>query len=205
MTRISGSLRAACGFSYIGLLLLIAIMGAGLAGAAVYYHQQVMREKETELLFVGDQMRKAISHFHDGSPDGEKRFPRNLEELLDDKRFAVPRRHLRQIYRDPMTNSTDWGLVKNERDEIVGVHSLSGRAPIKVSNFRDSDAEFEGAASYADWKFVPVVIDNKLEEKQPEDGSSGSPGMPPSSSSPVVTPAVAEPSPRPSADDPARN
>ena len=40
------------GFTYIGLLIFIALLGIGLAMTGQIWHTSVQREKEAELLFV---------------------------------------------------------------------------------------------------------------------------------------------------------
>jgi hypothetical protein len=58
------------------------------------------------------------------------------------------------MYADPMTGSTEWGLVKGPAGEIYGVYSLSSDEPLKKSNFALADRNFEGAAKYSDWVFM---------------------------------------------------
>ena len=140
------------GFTFIGLLIVVAIMGIGLAAAGELWSTAVKREKEAQLLFVGDEFRRAIGSYYEASP-GAKQFPQRLEDLLEDKRFPMVRRYLRQIYRDPMTNKRDWGLVMSE-DRIVGVHSLSEDKPLKSGNFKPEDKAFESFTVYAAWQFT---------------------------------------------------
>jgi type II secretory pathway pseudopilin PulG len=142
------------GFTYIGLLILIAIMGIGLAATGVVFRQQVQREKEKELLFVGDQFRRAIGQYYERSPGGDKRFPQTLEDLLLDKRYPATQRYLRRVYLDPMTGSKDWGLVKGPGDGIIGVHSLSEARALKTAGFPGRYADFEGKDSVGEWQFV---------------------------------------------------
>lgn len=49
------------GVTYLLLLFVIAIMGAGLAATGVIWHQLAQRDREKELLVVGDQFRQAIA------------------------------------------------------------------------------------------------------------------------------------------------
>lgn len=162
------------GFTYIGLLLFIAIMGVVLAGTGVLYRTQAQREKEKELLFVGDQFRRAIKLFYEKSPGGGKRYPRTLDDLLRDQRYPGVQRYLRKIYVDPMTRSTDWGLVMAPDGGIAGVHSLSEQAPMKTAGFTDEDAGFAGKTRYADWTFAyappppPKQAKKKTQQGQPQ-------------------------------------
>jgi type II secretory pathway pseudopilin PulG len=142
------------GFTYLGALLLIALMGAGLAAIGVIWHTAQQREKERDLLFAGHQFRTAIEEYYQKTPGVGKRYPRSLEALLQDDRFLVPMRHLRHIYFDPMTGKKAWGTVPANDGGIMGVYSLSDEKPVKTGSFADADADFEGRATYADWKFI---------------------------------------------------
>jgi hypothetical protein len=114
------------------------------------------RDKEDELLFVGDQIRRAIALFYANTPGGAERYPRNLEDLLKDPRYPGVRRYLRRLYRDPITGRAEWGLVK-AGDLITGVYSLSEAEPLKKSGFRRIDRNFEGKTKYSEWVFLPSV------------------------------------------------
>jgi len=139
------------GFAYLLVLFAIAALGLGLAGAGQVWHTSVQREKETELLFMGNQFRQAIGSYYRQSPGAMKQLPARLEDLLEDTRFAVPRRHLRKLYRDPMTGGFEWGLVKSG-DRIVGVHSVSPNRAFRIV-FPARDAAFQEATRYEQWIF----------------------------------------------------
>ena len=142
------------GFGYLLVLFALATMGLSLAGAGQVWQAVAQRDKEAELLFIGNQFRLAIGSYHATTPDAVRQYPASLEELLEDKRLPVPRRHLRQIYRDPMTGSTEWGLVK-VGNRIVGVHSLSDKKAFKTE-FLGRDAALVGTTHYEQWVFVPT-------------------------------------------------
>lgn len=128
------------------------VLGLGLAGLGILWDTVSRREKEAELLFVGDQYRRAIARYHSATPGPEKQYPRRLEDLLADPRFPNTVRHLRRLYRDPVANSPTWGLVK-EGEGIVGVHSLSERAPFKRAGFPTPYEGFAEAPDYRAWVF----------------------------------------------------
>ena len=139
------------GFTYVAFLMFVALSGAGLAAYGEFASHTAQREKEAELLFRGEQIRNAIASYY----RKEQRYPQALAELLEDKRFPMPVRHLRRLYRDPMSGETDWGLVEAPGGAgVMGVHSRSEDEPIKSGNFSAHNAEFEKATKYADWKFV---------------------------------------------------
>jgi type II secretory pathway pseudopilin PulG len=138
------------GFTYIGLLFAIAILGITLSTTGVVWSTQIRREKEAELLFVGDQYRIAIGRYR--ASGGQ--YPQGLGDLLEDRRTPTVRRYLRRLYPDPITGNADWQLVAAPDGGIMGVASSSQLKPIKVAGFPLSDATFRGAECYCDWKFV---------------------------------------------------
>ncbi len=138
------------GFTYIGLMFAIAVLGITLATVGVVWSTQIRREKETELLWVGNQYRMAIGSYL--SAGGQ--YPQDLTELLEDKRFPVARRYLRKLFPDPMTGQMDWQLIPAPGNGIMGVASSSQAKPIKVAGFAGRDAAFKDATCYCDWKFV---------------------------------------------------
>ena len=55
-------------------LFLVAIMAGGLALTGDVWHTSTMREKEAELLFVGNQYRRAIQRYYLTGP--QRQYPR---------------------------------------------------------------------------------------------------------------------------------
>jgi type II secretory pathway pseudopilin PulG len=152
----SSAARRAAGFTYVGLLIAVALLSIGLAGAGEVWSTAARREREAQLLFAGDQFRRALDSYYEGSP-GVKRYPTSLEALLEDRRLPTTRRHLRRLYADPMTGKPDWALVRLPGGEIVGVHSVSTDRPLKRAGFGPSDEAFGTAESYRQWVFRPVT------------------------------------------------
>lgn len=146
--------RSAGGFTYIGVLVLVALMGLALAAAGQTWHTMQRREKEQELLFIGNQFRLALTGYAVNTHGQAGIAPLRLKDLLKDPRTPGVQRYLRKIYRDPMTGTTDWGLVTGPNGEIYGVHSLSDEEPLKKSGFGALDKEFEGKMKYSDWVFM---------------------------------------------------
>lgn len=151
------------GFTYLTVLFAIAVAGVMLAKTGIDWGQAGQREKERELLFVGNQYRRAIALYYLRTPGAVKRYPAKLEDLLTDTRYNPPQHYLRNLYRDPVTNQQQWGIITALEGGIMGVHSLSDEPPIKTTNFSYQDREFEGAVKYSDWKFVfaPQVLVSK--------------------------------------------
>lgn len=151
------------GYTYFGLLFVVTLIGLGLAGAAMVWKIQQQREKERELLFVGQQYIDAIASYYHAAPGGAKKYPRSMEDLLRDPRFPNIKRHLRKPWRDPLTGSREWEIVYTKEGGIAGVHSRAEGTPLKQAGFGTLDQLLAGKASYADWRFIYVAAndDNK--------------------------------------------
>jgi type II secretory pathway pseudopilin PulG len=144
------------GFTLAGALIIIGVLGAGMAAYGELASHAAQREKEQELLFVGNQFRQAIGAYYERSPGAVKRFPRTLEELLQDKRHPMAQRHLRRMYADPITGKPQWGLINAPDGGVMGVHSLSEAQPIKTGAFAPRDRTLADTGRYADWHFSYV-------------------------------------------------
>lgn len=147
------SFRRTEGFAYLAVLLMIALVGVGLSGASTVWKTSLQREREQELLFVGDQYRRAIQQYYESTP-GIKRYPLALDDLLQDSRAPGVRRYLRQRYPDPMTGRLKWGEIRAPEGGIMGVYSLGEGTPYKQSGFPVRLQSLEGKTSYRDWQFT---------------------------------------------------
>jgi type II secretory pathway pseudopilin PulG len=149
-------LRAQTGFTYLAVLFAVTIIGITLATVGIVWSTQIRREKEAELLFAGDQIRDAIRRYYADTPAGVHSYPPTLADLLQDSRWPLVHRHLRRLYFDPMSASTDWQLIEAPGGGVMGVVSKSKVKPIKQDNFPGSDADFKEADCYCNWQFVYV-------------------------------------------------
>lgn len=155
MRRVSPrAIRQTKGFGYLGLMFVIAVLTVAAGATSVVWHVAAQREKERQLLFVGDQFRRAIGSYYQSAPSGPGRFPPKLEDLLRDPRYPHVVRHLRMLYRDPLTNSQEWGLIVAPDGGIAGVHSLSEQKPLRTYFPDVIYADFDGKQRYSDWQFV---------------------------------------------------
>lgn len=101
--------RPARGFTYLGLLLILAVSGAALAALGSSWRVAAQRERERELLFRGEQIRAAVARFRQAQEP--RQWPSTLEELVADGRSNPPRHHLRRLFTDPFTGRADWVLL----------------------------------------------------------------------------------------------
>ncbi len=133
------------GFTYIMVLLWVAISGVMLMALSRSWLLESRRERDTELIYRGEQIREALSTYAAVPVStGRSRAPERLEDLLEDRRSGQVVRHLRRVWRDPITNSPTWGLVKDENGGIVGVYSTSPKLPLLGP---------PGTRSYKEWRF----------------------------------------------------
>ncbi len=144
--------RRAQGFTYMTVLFMVAIMAGGLALVGEVWSTSNAREREAELLHVGNEYRKAIERYYLLGP--QRQYPKSLADLIKDPRQPGTVRYLRKLYPDPITGKEEWGLVKSADGGFAGVYSLSEAAPLKSAGFAVRDAAFEGKAKYSEWQFV---------------------------------------------------
>ena len=144
---------AQSGFTYLFVLMLIGLIGMGLAAAGTLWKTDAQRAREVELLFIGDQYRQAIRSFYQFKPD-QPRLPQSLDELVEDRRDINVVRHLRRAYRDPFTGEAFALILAPDGQGITGVHSQSTKHPFKIAGFSAENEAFAEAKTVAEWQFV---------------------------------------------------
>lgn len=142
------------GFTYLGVIAAVTVIGVALAATGEVWQLSAQRERERELLFAGSEFQRAIQRYYSAGPGPMRRYPRDFDELLRDPRFPNVVRHLRRVYRDPVTGKAEWGIVRAPDGGMLGVYSLSHARPIKRGRFSVAHARFAGAQHYSDWKFL---------------------------------------------------
>ncbi len=135
------------------IMMLLTTMSVPLARA------KVRRERERELRYALDTMRKAIDKYNDyatqglippGKIDGDK-YPESLQILVDgvklngqvDKKIKF----LRRIPMDPFTKNTDWGLLSTQDDPTS--HSWGGQNVFNV--YTKTMEKAPDGTNYSDW------------------------------------------------------
>ena len=156
---------AQSGFTYLLVLMLIALIGMGLAAAGTLWRTESQRGHEADLLFVGDQYRQAIRSYYELDPV-QPRLPQTIDDLLEDNRRPNIVRHLRRAYRDPLTGG-EFALIRDpETKGIVGVYSPAPGQPFKIEGFSVKDEAFKNAKSYTEWRFV-IALPSRAPAAQP--------------------------------------
>jgi type II secretory pathway pseudopilin PulG len=142
------------GLMLIGLLIMMLFTSVLAMMALDFWATTRQREREAELLFVGDQIRQAIRRYYFAAPSGQQRvLPQSLQDLVEDTRSTITQHHLRRVYADPISGDIEWGLVMRG-DRLAGVYSQSDAKPIKQTGFEFANAAFEGKETYRDWVFL---------------------------------------------------
>jgi type II secretory pathway pseudopilin PulG len=157
------------GFVYLLLIFALAIMGLLLAGFGQSWQLSRQREKEAELLQIGKEFSRALESYRRATPPGQSGEPASLEDLVADKRFPFPVRHLRRIYRDPFSTQPDWVLERVE-GRIVSIASASSRTTLKQSavlpRYIGVAAGVGSSSRYTDWHFI-----RPANTEQPQSGN----------------------------------
>jgi type II secretory pathway pseudopilin PulG len=141
----------------IGVLVLLTLA----ALAAVQYSQsrahERQREAEEDLLYVGEQYRQAIESYWRNPPSRARVLPTRLEDLVSDPRFPQARRHIRKLYPDPLSPTSEWGLIK-QGNALIGVYSQAAGVPFRTTGFAEVNVGFDNPTRYADWQFKAKVF-----------------------------------------------
>ena len=128
------------GFVYLWALFAVALAGIVMAGTGQVWQAKSQREKEAELLYIGEEFRKAIMSYYN---TGTKQYPESLEDLLQDKRTPAIKRHLRKIYKDPVINTAEWGIVEEPPSGSAAAankNAAPGNSPASNSNPTSSNS-----------------------------------------------------------------
>ena len=98
----SGKPSNEAGFTYLGVLFLIMLMGMGLASAGELWSTASRRDRERQLLWVGTQYAQALRSYYRSSP-GLAQYPKELVDLLAGRAFSIAQTPLAQPLPGP-----DW-------------------------------------------------------------------------------------------------
>jgi type II secretory pathway pseudopilin PulG len=147
-------LQAQRGYTYIGLLVLVAVtatLSAGMlrTGAVVQRHVA-----EDALLDAGSELANALNSYAGATPQGKNPRPQQIEDLLRDPRFPkITLRHLRRVPLDPMTGQAKWGeRLFDGAPGIDAFYSLSDLQAQRTA-FKPKFADFADKRYYREWLF----------------------------------------------------
>ena len=157
------------GFTYIGVLVMLAVLSMAAALTMEVSETQARRAAEADLAAVGKQYERAFASYYRQSPVNARRYPDRLEDLVRDPRVSGLRRHLRRVQPDPMTGG-EWGTVPAPGGGIMAVYSKAPGMPLRESmgplamppapgasaaagGWADGGGAKTADATYAQWRF----------------------------------------------------
>ena len=94
--------RGSRGYTLVALIVGMTVMSILIAAVLPLASTEAQRDKEAELIFRGIQYAEGIRTFR----KRYGRYPNTLKEM-----YEVRPRTLRKLWKDPMTNSNNWGLI----------------------------------------------------------------------------------------------
>ncbi|WP_020653512.1 type II secretion system protein [Massilia niastensis] len=200
-----GARARQAGFTYLGLIILVAIIG--MVGAATLKIGSLLQRvaAEEELLETGAAFSAALESYAAATPRGQPPQPPTLDVLLKDPRFPGVRRHLRKIFVDPMTGKAEWGVVYLGGGDkgVVAVYSLSEAKPLKIANFDSRFRNFENKEKISEWRFTANSQELVNTPRPPKPAAPAPDGAQPPAAPPVDTPPAGAPvEPEPPAQEP---
>ncbi len=191
--------RRQAGFTYLGLIIFVAIIG--LVGAATLKVGSLLQRAaaEEELLEIGAAYSAALDSYAAATPRGASPYPPSLTELLKDPRSPAVRRHLRKVYVDPLTGKAEWGIVYlgDGETRIVAFHSLSDAKPLKIANFDKRFKGLDNKEKISEWRFSAGERSLAPAVATTQSGGPGAQPAPPVPQPAVPQPAVPPPPPEP--------
>ena len=95
-------MKSSRGYTLVALMIGLTIMAILVAAVLPLASTEAQRDKEDELVFRGFQYAEGVRGFR----RRYGRYPNTLKEM-----YEVRPRTLRKLWKDPITNSANWGLV----------------------------------------------------------------------------------------------
>jgi type II secretory pathway pseudopilin PulG len=174
--------RSRAGYTLVALIVGITVMLILINADLPMASAEAQRDKEAELIFRGIQYAEGIRTFR----KRYGRYPNTLKEM-----YEVRPRTLRKLWKDPMTNSNNWGLITQAGGApTIGLTQGSGPSkptpvptaqpgslPVFGSNTGDQPPGpitgvystskkkgyrlFSGRENYNEWRFTEQTILNQ--------------------------------------------
>lgn len=91
------------GYTLVAIMVFMTLIAISILVVSPTVSKIMQREREEELIFRGRQYAQALVNFQ----KRQGRFPLNLPELMTTKP-----RSARKLYKEPMCNCADWGLIR---------------------------------------------------------------------------------------------
>lgn len=122
------------GYTLAVVAVFTTILLVTLTEAAINWQKAIQREREEELIFRGKQYMRAVELW-------QRKFPGTYPITIDALLSTSNTRFLRKKWKDPVTNTDDWRLIKLNADgSISGATLTPGASPLGPSSFGSSSS-----------------------------------------------------------------
>src|SRR6185295_9006452 len=129
------------GYTLAVVMVFTSVLLVTLSGAVINWQKAMQREREEELIYRGKQFMRAVELW-------QRKFPGTYPTTLDALLSTNNTRFLRKKWKDPITNSDEWRLLKMNPDgSISGLTVIPGNSPLGPSNFGGSSSGNNSSSS----------------------------------------------------------
>ncbi len=151
----SALMRHQRGWALLSMVLASVLVSVAATTAFMSMRLERERERQLELLSVGRSIVLALRSYNRAKWATQPEWPKDLSELVEDRRSARVERHLRRIPIDPLTGKAEWAVIR-QGDRIIGVHSPARVKPMVRRGFHPEQSAFERAETVSQWRFIAL-------------------------------------------------
>lgn len=128
------------GYTLAVVMVFTSVLLVTLSGAVINWQKAMQREREEELIYRGKQFMRAVELW-------QRKFPGTYPTTIDALLSTNNTRFLRKKWKDPITNSDEWRLLKMNPDgSISGLTIIPGSSPLGPSSYGGSSSS-DGSTS----------------------------------------------------------
>lgn len=128
------------GYTLAVVMVFTSVLLVTLSGAVINWQKAMQREREEELIYRGKQFMRAVELW-------QRKFPGTYPTTVDALLSTNNTRFLRKKWKDPITNSDEWRLLKMNPDgSISGLTIIPGSSPLGASSYGGSSSS-DGSSS----------------------------------------------------------
>jgi type II secretory pathway pseudopilin PulG len=129
------------GYTLAVVMVFTSVLLVTLSGAVINWQKAMQREREEELIYRGKQFMRAVELW-------QRKFPGTYPTTVDALLSTNNSRFLRKKWKDPITNSDEWRLLKMNPDgSISGLTVIPGSSPLGPSSFGGSGSSGSGSGA----------------------------------------------------------
>jgi len=130
------------GYTLAVVMVFTSVLLVTLSGAVVNWQKAMQREREEELIYRGKQFMRAVELW-------QRKFPGTYPTTIDALLSTNNTRFLRKKWKDPITNSDEWRLLKMNPDGSISGLSVipTGSSPLGPSAFGGSSSSGSSPSS----------------------------------------------------------